>query len=81
MIFVRGNYAPQGLLTLGRLTFIFTNSHVILPSVLVVFVCCDVRYKEHREEVYGGFQESDRVELKPSKLASLIHPHDKLHSS
>ena len=31
-IFVRGNHAPQGLLTLGWLTLIFTNSHVIIPS-------------------------------------------------
>ena len=30
-IFVRGNHAPQGLLTLGRLTLI-ANSHVIFPS-------------------------------------------------
>ena len=32
MIFVRGNHAPQGLLTLGWLTFIFTNSHIIRLS-------------------------------------------------
>ena len=29
---MRGNHAPQGLLTLGWLTLIFTNSHVIIPS-------------------------------------------------
>ena len=36
-IFVRGNHAPQGLLTLGQLTWFFTNSHIILLSVW--FVC------------------------------------------
>ena len=32
-IFVRGNHATQGLLTLGRLTLVFTNSHIILLRV------------------------------------------------
>ena len=31
--FVRSNHAPQGLLTLGWLTLIFTNSHITLLSV------------------------------------------------
>ena len=57
---------------------IFTNSHIILPSVW--FVCCNV-FQEHRKEGVGSTQERDRVELKPIKLASLVHPHAKLHSS
>ena len=35
--FVRGNHAPQGLLTLLTADLVFTNSHIILPSVC--FVC------------------------------------------
>ena len=50
-IFVRGNHAPQGLLTLGQLTLIFTNSHIILPSVW--FDVCNV-FQEHREEGVGS---------------------------
>ena len=79
-IFVRGNHAPQGLLTLGRLTLIFTNYSRNPSECLVLSVCCNV-YQEYREEVYGSNQESDRVELKSSKLASLVHPYAELHSS
>ena len=35
--FVRGNHAPQGLLTLWTADLVFTNSHIISPSVW--FVC------------------------------------------
>ena len=37
-IFMRGNHAPQGLQTLGRLTLVFTLSHVVLPSVWLCLV-------------------------------------------
>ena len=57
---------------------VFTNSHIILPSVW--FVCCNV-FQEHRKEGVGSTQEGDRVELKPVKLASLVYPYAKLHSS
>ena len=51
-IFVRGNHALQGLLTLGRLTLIFINSHIILMNFGCVCCACDFRYEECREEVH-----------------------------
>ena len=41
-IFVTGNHALQGLLTLGRLTLIFTNYSRNPSECLVLFVFCNV---------------------------------------
>ena len=51
--FVRGDQVPQGLLTLGWLTLIFTNFHVTIPSFVVCSCVRDFRYKEDREEAHG----------------------------
>ena len=77
-IFVRGNHALQGLLTLGQLTLIFTNSHVILPSFGCVCCVCDFRYEERQKEVHERVQKGDWVEPESIKLTPLIHSHTEL---
>ena len=56
MIFVRGNHALQGLLTLGWLTFIFTNSHIILPSVWLCLCAAMLGIRNVRRKFSNTFK-------------------------